>query len=169
MSHRRAWPRKGLSSLHNEETEAREGQVTCPRSPSKQVAGQESLQVCLSVYKCWWGRSPGSPGEEWLRLGGHTHSWTQHLPCASTPQGKSKGSPWWLRLPPTSFPHPACCPWPERWGPALHPAAPPAPNIPQGEPPQPNSPGTGKPSWLSPRWKNSHPLSAPRRGSRSLL
>lgn len=39
----------GAVFSHSEETEAWGGRVTWPRSPSKQVAGQDSRQVCLST------------------------------------------------------------------------------------------------------------------------
>lgn len=76
-------------------------------------------------------------------------------PLPVTPSGKSKGAPWWLRLPPASSQGAVL--W-ETWDPSLHPSL---PTLPLGNPGNPAPPG--KPSWL-PHTGITHPLSAPRPG-----
>lgn len=80
------------------------------------------------------------------------------LPTPQLPPGKSKGSTWWLRLPPASFSHQGAglaSRWVlASWGGCL------PRHVPLGESLQPSSPGTGKPSWL-PTLEGLSPRSTP--------
>lgn len=138
----------GLSSLHSEETEARDSQVTCPRSPSQRVAGQDSLLVGLPVCSQILATS-----QRLFPLGAAPRpqaSEVHGLPLAaeapSFTLGAGPGWRHWVPLQPAAPtpPTPQLCPG---WGDSL----------------QPGSLGIGAPSW-SPHPGRTHPLTAPRPG-----
>lgn len=145
----RAWPQRGNRGM---------GRPSHLPTVSLQARGSTGFTPGLSVCKCWRG-GPGGQGR-----GGSSTATPPPAPgCPALllPPGKSKRAPWWLSLPPTSFPQPRRC----LWDPALHPAARSTPEHSPWGTPASQLPRHWGVFPVTPHWKNSHPLSAPRSGA----